>query len=127
MAGIGILQTTSSQIENTHKERYEHEGVVALAYRTVDRFNNEFGRGMRHRCAAEHTSCHSHYQCGRYTFACHVADAEVQLLVADEEVEEVATHLLGRHHLAIDIDIGTLRERWIHLRQHSLLDVTGNL
>ena len=127
MAGIGIEQTARGEVEHTHEEGDEHEGVVALAHGAVDGFDDELWRGVGHRGTAEHAACHSHHQGGRHTLACHVADAEIELLVADEEVEEVATHLLGRHHLAEDVDVCALRERRIDLRQHLLLDVAGNL
>ena len=82
---------------------------------------------MGHRRTAEHATGHSHNQRRRHTLACHIAYTEVEFLVADKEVEEVAAHLLGRNHLAKDIDIGALWERRIDLRQHALLDVAGNL
>ena len=123
---IRIEQTAIRQVEHTHEERHEHERVVALTHRAVDRLHDQLRRDIGHRRTAEHRARHRHHQRSRHTLACHVADTEIEFIVADEEVEEVAAHLLRRHHLTEDVDIGTLRERRIHLRQHALLDVAGN-
>ena len=127
MTGIRIKQSSSSQVEHAHKQGHKHKRVVTLAHRSVDRLHNELWRCMCHRRTAEHRAGYSHYQCCRHTLACHVTDTEVELLVADEEVKQVATHLLCRHHLAIDVNISTVREWWIILWQHTLLDIAGNL
>ena len=127
MPCIRIKQATIRQVEHTHEERHEHERVVALTHGAVDRLHDQFRRDIGHRRTAEHRARHRHHERCRHTLACHVADTEIEFIVADEEVEEVATHLLRRHHLTEDVDICALRERRIHLRQHALLDVAGDL
>ena len=47
---------------------------------------------------AEQRSCDSHIQRGGYSFTCYVADNEEELIALDDEVVEIAAHLLGRDH-----------------------------
>ena len=56
-----------------------------------------------------------------------VADAEEELLVADEEVEEIATDGLRRCQLSEDIDIVAIGIGGEDLRQHGHLNVAGYL
>ena len=68
--------------------------------------------------------CRSHQHGGRNTLATDVADAEEQLLVADEVVEEVATNLFGREQHAVDVNVGALLVTHL-LGQHLHLDAAG--
>ena len=73
---------------------------------------------------AEQRSCDSHIQRCRHSFSCHVADNEEELIVLDDEVVEVAAHLLGRSHRGIELKVLPL---WKCRRDHAHLDVMGNL
>ena len=66
---------------------------------------------------------HSHNKCRRNTFAANIADTEEELLIANQEIEEVAPHFLGWLQYSIDIEVLAFRERWIVLREHFRLDV----
>ena len=62
----------------------------------------------------------------RHALSCHVADAEEQFLVAYVEVEQVASHLLGRLQQTVYLQVvafGIGRER---LGYHGLLNVAGH-
>ena len=69
----------------------------------------------------ECTANRSHDQCGRNTLACHVANAEIEAIVAHEVVVEVAADLLGRVIEAWSFSLG-LREEPLELASHLLSD-----
>ena len=69
---------------------------------------------------------HSHRHRGWHTPATDITHTEVETVVLHKEVIEVATHLLGRFHHGIEIDIVTLRKSRELARHHSHLDVAGN-
>ena len=68
--------------------------------------------------------CHHHRR--RNTFPAHVANAEKQFFVANEKVEQIATHLSSRNQMSENIEVATLWERWKLLGQHRLLDALRN-
>ena len=65
----------------------------------------------------------SHQHGRRCTLAADIADAEEQLLVADEVVIEVAAYLTGRHQRSADIHIVCFQ---VAGGQHALLYLTGH-
>ena len=67
-----------------------------------------------------------HYHRCRDALAADVADAEMQLLVADEKVVEVAAHFLGRLQYAVDVDVLALGVGRVGLWQHFHLDILGD-
>ena len=78
------------------------------------------------RNGAEERPRDCHDQRCRHALSCHVADAEEQFLVADVEVEQVASHLLGRLQQTVYLQVvafGIGRER---LGYHGLLNVAGH-
>ena len=70
---------------------------------------------------AEHRMYHCHHDGRGNPLATHVADAEEQLLVADKEVVEVATHFAGSRQRTEDIDI--VAPQTERTGQHLLLDI----
>ena len=97
------------EVQRTDKEGDKHVGVVAFSLCIVEGCHNVRRIGGIGGHVAEQRTRHRHKEGGWNTLARHVADAEVQLLVADVEVEEVATDTLGRGQRAIDVDIVAFR------------------
>ena len=73
---------------------------------------------------AEEGSCDCHIERCRHSLASHVADDEEEFVALDDEVVEVASHLLGRCHRGKEIEVLSL---WEGRRDHPHLDVVGNL
>ena len=72
---------------------------------------------------AEQRARYRHEQRGGNSFAANVADAEDKLLVVDVEVEQVATHSLGRLQRSEDVDVVAVGIGWECFGQHRHLDV----
>ena len=68
-----------------------------------------------------------HHERGGNALAAHVADAEIEFFLPDEEVIKVAAHLLGGNNLSGHVDVLRFRIVREGLRKHGHLDVAGNL
>ena len=123
MAGIAVAQTTRRQVEHADEHRHEHVGVVASARGLVDGLHDARRTVLVGREGTEHGVYHAHHHRRRHTLAAHVADAEEELLVADEVVVEVAAHLACRHQRTIDTHVVVLQEV---VGQHALLYLAGH-
>ena len=126
MAGIAVEQKTGGQVEHTHEERHEHVHLVHVGNRLVDGLHDVVGQRLMGRHGAEGRTRHRHEERGGSTLARHVADAEEQLVVAEIEVEQVATYLLGRCQRGKELHVVAVVLRRELLGQHTHLDVTGN-
>ena len=123
VGGIAIGQVVGTQVEHAHEGRNKHhrfvgrcDGVVHLAH--------DIGCILIIACQiAEEGTCNSHVERGGHTFTGHVADDEEQFVVLDDEVVEVAAHLLGGGHRGKEIQIVAFRE---YGGQHAHLYVVGN-
>ena len=67
-----------------------------------------------------------HEKRGRNALTRDVTDTEKEFLVADEEVEQVASDGLGGCQVSVDINIFALGVRREFLRHHRHLDIAGN-
>ena len=85
--------------------------------------NDAVGHTLVRRVGSEQALSHHHKQGGRHTFTTDITDAEEKLIVAHEEVVEVASYFPGGIDTGIDIEIRAL---WKVIRQHRHLDITGN-
>ncbi len=124
VASVAIAQAPRLEVEHSDEQGDKHAGVVVFDKSIVNGTNDGIGLRDVSRNVAEERSGDSHDQRGRYALARYVANAEEELIVANEEVEEVASDGLCRCQHAIDIYIGTLRKG---LRQHGHLYVVGNI
>ena len=71
----------------------------------------------------EQGSRDGHIKRCRHTLASHVADNEKEFVALEDEVVEVATHLLSRRHRRKEVEVLPLgKGRW----NHPHLDIMGN-
>ena len=117
-----IAQTARRQVENAEQQGDEHIVVVALAERLVDRLDHLRRIVFMGRSMAQKRQGHRHHHRGRDALAADVTDAEEELLVPEEEVEQVAADILCRCHGGIEVDVTALGERREYPRKHIELD-----
>ena len=127
MPRIAVAQETGLQVKHTDEQRDEHVQVVVLGQRLVKCLHDEAGLHLTGRHVAEQRARHCHEQRGGDSLARHVADAEDELLVVDVEVEQVATHRLGRHQRPEDVDVVAVGVGREGLGKHRHLDVVRYL
>ena len=126
MASVAIAQTARRQVENTEEQCYEHHRLVGIRHRLVHQVHDTCRIGLVGRECAEQRLCDCHHQRCRHGFSRHIANAEEQLLIADVEVEQVATHIFRWFQQSVYIYIVAVGIRWEHLRNHRLLYFAGN-
>ena len=94
VAGVAEAQSSRRQVEDSDKERHEHIALVVVAELLVDGLHDVGRVAGVGGGDAEQLLHDRHHDGRRHTLSRDVADAEEQLLVADVEIEEVATHFL---------------------------------
>ena len=126
MASITIGQVSGLQVEHTDNHGDKPSGIITVAQGCVDAAHHALGALLLIGEGAEEIAGDGHQQgCGN-TLSRNVTYTEVEAVVADKEVVEVASHLLGGCHRAIDINVLTFRKCRISLRYHGHLYITGN-
>ena len=75
---------------------------------------------------AEEATGHCHQQRGRHALARYVAHREVEFLIIDKEIIQVAAYFLGRDQAGIQVNILPVGERREDFRNHAHLDIAGN-
>ena len=110
VASITIVQPPRLQVKHANEQRNEHTVVVAITDVHVHRLHNMLRLICMGRDIAEERTADCHHQRGWHAFARHVADAEIQFLVADEEVVEVTAHSFGRCQRSIEFNVLTVGE-----------------
>ena len=124
VTGITVMQFTGCQVEDADEESDEHTGLVVLTQIMVHPRDNAVGGAIIGGIGAEQAHGLRHGEGGRYTLATHITDTEIELVVAYEEIVEVAADSLGGGHRGVDLEIVAFREYGGHHRQ---LDVSGDI
>ena len=123
VAGITVVHVTTLQVNESDEHGDKHAVLVANGQLVVQAGGNIVGLETLLGQCTEHADGLCHEQRGGNTLSGDVAQTEVQAVVGEQVVVEVATHLLGRSHRAIEVQARPVRE---HTGQHALLDVSGN-
>ena len=123
---ITVVQTACRKVEHAHEESHKHVGLVHVGNGLVHRCHDAVGHGLVSRHGAEGRTGDSHEERSWHTLTRHVANTEEELLIAEIEVEEVATHLLGRRQRGIEHHVVAVVLGGEFLREHAHLYITGN-
>ena len=123
---VAVAQLARRQIEHTDEKCDEHVRLIALRNIFVQRAHDTVRTALMGRNRAEKRVDHPHNQCGRNPFATHIADAEIEFLVADEIVVQVAAYHLGGDERSTNVDIIAFSFRF-GFRQHVHLDFSGDI
>ena len=126
MSGIAVVKSSGSQVKYSDKCRAEHIRLVGIGKCIVENAYDVRRSFSIHSNSSEQSTCDSHHQRSRHTLAGNVSDNEMQLIVFDKEVIQVATDLFGRNQACIKVDIISIRERREHFRDHTELDRASN-
>ena len=121
VASITVIQVPRWQVEHADKEGDEHTVLVHLGNNLVHGCHNAVGHRLANRYRAEDGSGDCHEERGRNAFAGNVANAEEEFLVAEVEVEQVATYILGRCQRGIYLYVVAVGFGGKLLGQHALL------
>ena len=123
MAAVAEVQTSRGEVEQTDEHRDEHAVLIVFRQLVVDARSNLVGlvAALGKSTEQSHGLCHE--QRCRHSLSRDVAHTEVQAVVLQQTVVQVASHLTGRNHLRIDVKALVLRKVAGH---HGHLDVTGN-
>ena len=127
VAGVAIAQFTSGQVQHTAEEGHEHVALVHGGEAVVHGLDDAPGTVFMRRHVAEGRTRDRHHQRRGDALAAHVAHAEEELLVPDEEVVQVAAHLLGRDDGGGHVQVVPLREGRKGLGHHGHLDAGGDV
>ncbi len=110
MPAVAVVEVTRLEVGTTDEHGDKHILLVVVREDEVNLGGNLLGRATLLGHDAEEITRDSHEEgCGD-TLATNVADAEIEALVLDKEVVEVATHLLGGGHRGIEVDIRAVGE-----------------
>ena len=126
MAAVAILQPSGSEVEHTDECGDEHHLVIVLGEGVVESHGYLGRRAVLLSHNSEHTSGRGHEETGGNTLSTDIAYAEIQLVVQQEVVIQVASDLPCRGHRCIEVQLLPFRERREHIRDHSHLDIVGN-
>ena len=134
---VAVAESARGKVEHAHEEGDEDVGDVAFASRSIECLHDACRVGLVHRSHAELRMYLGHDDSRRDALAADVADAEEQLLVAQEVVIDVASHLACRFEHAEDLHVvrlglclptlpGAGRTRSEVARQHFVLYGLGD-
>ena len=126
MPRITERQLPGIHVEYTGKHRNEHIRVVIFSngvVKTANDIDRRFGV-VRH--DSEQSSCYSHNERCRNALSRYVGNDKIQFVVAQEEVVEVATHLLCRIEESIEVKLFAIRERREDFRYQTHLNTVGD-
>ena len=123
VSGVAVTQITGGEVLNAAEERHEHVVLVHGRQAVVDGAHDEPGAVFLGRQGAERSARHGHHERSRDSLSAHVADAEEQLVVPDEEVVQVSAHFLGRNDGRRHVQVVPFGES---VRNHGHLDIAGD-
>ena len=124
VASVAVVQATSGQVEHTDEEGDKHARLIALAHRMVNHLHDAGGITLAGTNGTEQRVSHRHHQRRGHALAAGIANAEEELVVAQEEVVDVASHLAGGNQSAGNVDIAMAQ---VLVGQHVALDALGHL
>ena len=113
-------------MQDADEQGDEHHRIVPGGQGLVERTDDAVGARLRRAQGPELGGSGGHDQRGGHALAGNVPDAEIEGVITDEEIVEVAAHGLGRQQLAQDVDIAAVRESGVFLGQHGHLDLAGD-
>ena len=92
----------------------------------VDKFHDLRRRSAHARPVVDHDIGRHHEERGRHALVRDISDPHSQMIVIDQrEIVKVSSHFLGRRHGAVDIEVRSVRESRIPVRQRAVLDLSG--
>ena len=123
VTGIAVVHATGLQVDESEEHGDEHAVLVALAKLVVQAGCYLGGHHALLGHGTEQTGGLGHEQRGGDALATDVAEADIDVVVLQQEVVEVATHLLGGLHIGIEVQSLVGGEL---AGDDGLLDVAGN-
>ena len=110
MPGIAVAQMSGAEVEHPGEEGDEDSQATVADDHIVHAANDTHRLRLTLCQQTEGAADRGHHQSSGHTLAGNVADAEVEAVVAQEEVVEVATHGLGGGQRGINLQIRALRD-----------------
>ena len=127
VTGVAITQMPVGQIQHAAEEGHEHIVLVHLRQAVVHCLHNPFGIALPGGNGAEHRSCHGHDQSGGDPFPADVTYAEIEFIIPEIIVIQVAAHFLGGDDGGCDVEIVPRPAVCIHFGDHGHLDTLGDV
>ena len=126
--GVGTFHAARGYFQNTQPHGDEHLRIVVLAQLAVHLFQHRLGGQAALRRRLQQRFGDHHKQCRRNALPGYVGhDQRQMVIIHQEEIVEIAAHLLGRGHGGVNIELMPLRERRENARQHGSLDMPGHV
>ena len=124
MSGIGAGQKSRIQVQNPQPHGHKHLGLVVFADLGVHRVQDLTGAAPLLRPIVDEDFCRHHKQRRRNPLVRDIRDQDGQMAVIDqEEVIEVSSHLFGRCHAGIEVEVFPVGKCGENMRQHGFLDL----